>query len=136
LYTAGIFDLSLLDEEVRATCTTKKHYFWFGEVTSAAVLALVFCVPLGIFLSQGTDITLAFIGAAMLFLPLFVFLPRIIRQGMRADTEAIFETFGKNEQVKKIFWTVFAAITGLVLARVVDPVFAQQVAGMIVGMGM
>ncbi len=135
LYTLGIFDLSVLDEEERGTCSVKKHYFWFGEVASAALLALVFCIPLGIFLSGRTDITLAFIGAAMLFLPLFVFLPRLIRQGMKADTGSILDTFGKNEQVKKVFWTLFAALAGIVLIRVVDPVTAQQVVGMITGMG-
>ena len=136
LHTIGIFDLSVLDEEERATCSEKKHYFWFGEVASAAVLALVFCIPAGLFLSARTESTLAFIGAALLFLLLFVFLPRIVRQAMKADTGAILETFGKNEQVRKVFWTLFAAIAGLVLVRVLDPVIAQQVVGMIAGMGM
>jgi hypothetical protein len=40
----------------------------------------------------------------------------------------------KNEQVKKFFWTVFIAIVGWVMARVVDPVTAQQVAGAIMGL--
>jgi len=133
LYTAGIFDLSALDEEERATCTEKKHYFWFGEVASAAVMALVFSIPTGLFLAARTEPALAFIGSALLFLLLFVFLPRIIRQGMKVDTGAILETFGKNEQVRKVFWTVFAAIAGLVLVRVMDPVIAQQVVGMIAG---
>jgi hypothetical protein len=133
MHTVGIFDVSVLDGEERATCSEKKHYFWFGVVVSAAVLALVFSVPLGLFLTARTEPTLAFIGAALLFLLLFVFLPRIIRQGMKVDTGAIFETFGKNEHVRKVFWTLFAAITGLVLARVVDPVTAQQVVQIIAG---
>jgi hypothetical protein len=41
----------------------------------------------------------------------------------------------KNEQVKRLFWTLFVAMAGLVLAKVVDPVTAQQVVGMITGMG-
>jgi len=45
------------------------------------------------------------------------------------------EAFGKNEQVKKVFWTLSVAMAGLVLARVVDPVTAQQVVGMIIVMG-
>jgi hypothetical protein len=45
------------------------------------------------------------------------------------------EVFGKNEQVMKVFWTLFVAMTGLVLARVVDPVTAQQVVGIITGLG-
>ncbi|MFA4848455.1 MAG: hypothetical protein WC626_01885 [Methanoregula sp.] len=135
LHTVGIFDLSVLDEEEQTTCTVKKHYFWFGDVGMAAVMALVFSVPLGLFLAQRTDITLAFIAAALLFLPLFVFLPRLIQQGMKADTAAILDTLGKNELVKKVFWTVFATLAGLVLVRVVDPVTAQQLVGMIAGIG-
>jgi hypothetical protein len=34
-----------------------------------------------------------------------------------------------------VFWTVFVAMAGLVLARVVDSVTAQQVIGIITGMG-
>jgi len=133
--TIGIFDPAALTEEERSNYAKKQHYFWFGEVASAVVLALVFSVPLGLFLAQRTDITLAFIAAALLFLPLFVFLPRAIQQGMKADTAAILDTFGKNEQVKKVFWTVFAAMAALVLVRVMDPVTAQQLVGMIAGMG-
>ena len=81
------------------------------------------------------EITLAFIGAAVLFLPLFVFMPKIMQQAMKADTDAAIEAFGKNEQVKRVFWTLFVAMAGLVLARVVDPVTAQMVVGMIAGMG-
>jgi hypothetical protein len=36
---------------------------------------------------------------------------------------------------KYVFWTLFVAMAGLVLARVVDPVTAQQVVGIITGMG-
>jgi hypothetical protein len=43
--------------------------------------------------------------------------------------------FRKNEQVKKVFWTVFIAMAGLVLARVIDPETARQVMGIITGMG-
>jgi hypothetical protein len=41
--------------------------------------------------------------------------------------------FGKNEQLKKVFWTLFVAMAGLVLARVVDPVTAQQILKIIIG---
>ena len=78
---------------------------------------------------------LAFIGAAVLFLPLFVFLPKLIQRAMKADTAAAIEAFGKNEQVKKVFWTFFISMAGLVLARVVDPVTAQQIVGLITGLG-
>ena len=40
-----------------------------------------------------------------------------------------------NKQLKKVFWTLFVAMAGLVMARVVDPVTAQQVVGMIAGIG-
>ena len=75
--------------------------------------------------------SLAFIGAAVLFLPLFVFLPKMIQRAMKADTDAAIEAFGKNEQVKKVFWTFFIGMAGLVLARVVDPVTAQKIVGII-----
>ncbi|MDD1687835.1 hypothetical protein [Methanoregula sp.] len=135
LSVLGIFDLSVLTDAERLNYAEKKHYFWFGEVGMAAILAGIFAVPLGIFLAGRAEITLAFIGAAMLFLPLFVFLPKLIQRAMRADTDAIIDAFGKNEQVKKVFWTLFVAMAGLVLAQVADPATAQQVVGMIMGVG-
>jgi len=65
-----------------------------------------------------TELSLAFIGAAVLFLPLFVFLPKLIQRAMKADTAAAIEAFRKNEQVKKVFWTFFISMVGLVLTRV------------------
>ena len=97
----------------------------------AAMLAGVFAVPVGMFLAGRAEITLAFTGAAVLFLPLFVFLPKILQQAMKADADAAIEAFGKNEQVKRVFWTLFVVMAGLVLTRVVDPVTAQQVVGVI-----
>jgi hypothetical protein len=58
-----------------------------------------------------------------------------MQHAMKTDTEAAINAFGKNEQVKRVFRTLFVAMAGLVLARVVDPVIAQQMVGMIVGMG-
>ncbi len=135
LNTLGIFDLSGLTNAERLNYAVKRHYFWFGEVGMAAMLAGVFAVPLGIFLAGRAEITLAFIGAAVLFLPLFVFLPKLIQRAMKADVDIVIEAFGKNEQVKRVFWTLFVAMAGLVLARVADPVTAQQVVGIITGMG-
>ena len=135
LNTLGIFDLSMLTDAEKLNYAVKRHYFWFGEVGMAAMLAGVFAVPLGIFLAGQEEITLAFIGAAVLFLPLFIFLPKLIQRAMKADTDAVIEAFGKNEHVRKVFWTLFAAMAGLVLARIVDPVTAQQVLGVITGMG-
>ena len=106
-----------------------------SQVGMAAILAGVFVVPPGISVASRTDTSLAFIGAAVLFLPLFVFLPKLIQRAMKADTDAAIEAFGKNEQVKSVFWTLFISMAGLVLARVVDPATAQQIVGLITGMG-
>jgi hypothetical protein len=104
-----------------------------GEVGMAAVLAGSIAVPAGIWFAGQTETSLAFIGAAVLFLPLFVFLPKLIQHGMKADTEATIDAFGKNKQVKKVFWTLFVAMAGLVMTRVVDPVTAQKIVGLITG---
>ena len=98
LNTLGIFELPELTDIERLTYAEKRHYFWFGEVGMAAMLAGVFAVPLGIFMAGRTEITLAFIGAAVLFLPLFVFLPKLKQAAMKADTDAAIEAFGKNER--------------------------------------
>jgi len=98
-------------------------------------LAGSIAVPAGIWFAGKTGISLAFIGAAILFLPLFVFLPMLMQQGVKADTDAVINALGKNEEVKKVFWTLFVAMAGLVLARVVDPVTAQQIVGIITGVG-
>ena len=135
LNTLGMFELPALTDIERFTCTEKRHYFWFGEVGMAAILAALFAVPLGIFLAGRAEITLAFIGAAVLFLPLFVFLPKLMQKAMKADAGAAIDAFGKNEHMKKVFWSLFVAMAGLVLAQVADPVTAQQVLGMITGMG-
>jgi hypothetical protein len=135
LNALGIFDLSVLTDSEKLNYADKRHYFWFGEVGMAALLAGVFAVPLGIFLAGRAEITLAFIGAAVLFLPLFVFLPKLIQRAMKADADAAIEAFGKNEQVMRVFWTLFVAMAGLVLARVVDPATAQQIVGIITGFG-
>jgi hypothetical protein len=133
LNTIGVFDISALTVAERLNYAEKRHYFWFGEVGMATALAGTIAAPLGLFLSGKAEATLAFIGAATVFLSLFVFLPKIIRRGMKVDPETVVEAFGKNEHVRKVFWTVFAAIAGLVLAQVADPATAQQVVGIITG---
>jgi len=52
---------------------------------------------------------------------------------MKVDTDSVLDAFGKNEQVKKIFWTFFIATAGLVLAQVMDPETAQRIVGMFAG---
>jgi len=127
LNTLGIFDLSTLTDSENVNYDQKKHYFWFGEVGMAGILAGSIAVPAGIWFAGQNELSLAFIGSAVLFLPLFVFMPKLIQCGMKTDTDAVIDAFGKNEQVKRVFWTLFVATGGLVLARVVDPVTAQQV---------
>jgi hypothetical protein len=60
-------------------------------------------------------------------------LPKLIRQAMKADTDAVLIAFGKNEHTKKVFWALFAATAGLVLAQVVDPAAAQEIVGILAG---
>ncbi|MDO8871574.1 MAG: hypothetical protein Q7V05_02445 [Methanoregula sp.] len=135
LNTFGIFDLSALTDAERANYTQKRHYFWFGEVGMAGILAGSIAVPVGIFLAGRTENSLAFISAAILFLPLFVFLPKLIQWAMKTDTDAVIDMFGKNEQVKKVFWSLFVVMAGLVLTRVVDPVTVQQILGILTSAG-
>ena len=99
----------------------------------AALLAGNIAVPAGFWFAGITALPLAFIGTAVLFLPLFVFLPRPIRFAMKADTDAVLDAFGKNEQIKKVFWALFTATAGLVLTKVVDPATAERIARMIAG---
>ena len=135
LNTLGIFDVTTLNDNENVNYAQKRHYFWFGEVGMAGILAGSIAVPAGIWFAEQTEVSLAFIGAAVLFLPLFVFAPKLIQCAMKTNADAVIDAFGKNEQVKKVFWTLFVAMAGLVLARVVDPVTAQQIVGILSGVG-
>ena len=89
-------------------------------------------MPAGIYLAGRTGIALAFILAMIVFMPLFVFLPKLIQRGMQADAQAVVDAFGKNEQVMKVVWGLFIAIAGLVITKVLDPgMMAQQVVGVL-----
>jgi hypothetical protein len=101
LNTIGIFVLSTLTDTENVNYTQEKHYFWFGAAGMASILAGSIVVPAGIWFAGQTEISLAFIGAAVLFLPLFVFMPKLMQYGMKADTEAVIDAFGKNKQIKK-----------------------------------
>ena len=134
LHAIGMFDPSeLTNGEKPQDMAEFRTWFCLGETCMAALLAANIAVPAGIWFAGLTVLPLAFIGAAVLFLPLFVFLPRLIRYAMKADTDAVLDAFGKNEHTKKVFWALFAATAGLVLAQVVDPKAAQDIAGMIAG---
>ncbi|MDO9326545.1 MAG: hypothetical protein Q7T80_16465 [Methanoregula sp.] len=86
----------------------------------ATMRAIVFAARVGIFLVGRAEITLAFIGAAVLFLPRFVFLSIIMPRAMKVDEVAAIGEFVKNEQSERVFWTVFVAMAGSQLVRVVD----------------
>jgi F0F1-type ATP synthase assembly protein I len=86
-------------------------------------------LPTRIWFAGQNEISREFIGAAVLFLPFSVFLPRLILRAMKVDAEAAIEAFGKNEQVKRVFWILFISMAGQVLTRVMDPVTAQQIVG-------
>jgi hypothetical protein len=101
LNTAGIFDPAALTDPERAVYAERRDYFWFGEVTSAAVLAGAFTVPLGIYLAGKSGSVLSFTIAAMIFLLLFIFLPRLIRLAMKTDGETVLDLFGKTSSSGK-----------------------------------
>jgi hypothetical protein len=134
LHAIGMFDpAGLTDEEKAQDMAEFRTWFCIGETFMAALLAADIAVPAGFWFAEITALPLAFIGTAVLFLPLFVFLPRFIRSAMKVDTDAVLDAFGRNEQTRRVFWALFAATAGLVLAQVVDPKTAQEFAGIIAG---
>jgi hypothetical protein len=135
LSTVGIFDPAALDDDEKAILARDRHYFWFGEVAAAAALAGLFTVPIGMILAEKSGSTLSFTIVAMIFLLLFVFLPKLISKAMSTDTDTLIQLIGKNEQVKKVFWSVFVILAGFVLAQVVDPAMAREILALITGMG-
>jgi hypothetical protein len=134
LHAIGMFDPAVMTEEEKAEDPAEyRTWFCLGETGMAALLAANIAVPAFFWFAGITALPLAFIGAAVLFLPVFVFLPKFIRYAMKADTDAVLEAFGKNEQVKKVFWSVFIVLAGLVLAEVADPATAQAILAAITG---
>jgi len=65
----------------------------------------------------------------IVFMLLFVFLPKLIQQGMQADAQAVVDAFGMNEHVMRVCWALSMALIGLVITKVLDPCMAQQVVG-------
>jgi hypothetical protein len=134
LHAIGMFDPAVMTEEEKAEDPVEyRTWFCLGETGMAALLALNIAVPAGFWFASMTALPLAFIGAGVLFLPVFVFLPKLIRYAMKADTDAVLGQFGKNEQTRKVFWALFIATAGLVLAEVVDPATAQAILAAITG---
>ena len=93
--------------------------------------ATISVVPAGVWFAGMAALPLTAIGPAGVFLPLFVFLPRIIRYAMKADQDAVLGQF--EERADEVFWTLSIATAGLVLAEVVDPATAQQILVAITG---
>jgi len=135
LSTLGIFDPGALADDEKEAYARRRYCFWFGEVVSSAALAGIFAVPFGMLLGLKGSTAAAFTGAALIFLLLFIFLPKLIRLAMKTDTEQILELFGKNEQFRKVFWAVFVTLAGLVLAQVADPATAQAILALLTGSG-
>jgi hypothetical protein len=136
LHAIGMFDPAVMTEEEKAEDPAEyRTWFCLGETCMAALLAMNLAVPAFFWFAAIAPLPLAFIGAAVLFLPVFVFLPKLIRYAMKADSDAVLEAFGKNEQVKKVFWSIFIILAGLVLAQVVDPVTVQAILAAIMGAG-
>jgi hypothetical protein len=135
LNTLCVFDFSALTPIEQENYVLKRHYFWFGEVGMAAILAGIFAVPVGFWIAGRVDTSLAVIGSVVVFLPLFVFIPKVIRFWRKADTDVVLEAFGKNKLVKKVFWAVFVTMASLVLVQIVGPESARQVIGMMSGIG-
>ena len=133
LHAIGRFDVEILTLEERIDCGDERAWFGAGEALMAAMLALTLTVPAGLWFATQTSPALACTGTAAIFLPLFVFLPKLIRYATAADTEAVVIAFGKNEQVKKVFWAAFTALTGLVLAQIAEPGVVEQVIAAVAG---
>ena len=77
LHAIGMFDpAGLSNEEKVQDMAEFRTWFCLGETCMAALLAANIAVPAGVWFAGITALPLAFIGTAVLFLPLFVFLPR------------------------------------------------------------
>ena len=91
-FTSTFAPLSQLNVEILSNPSSVSALF-LGRYTASSDSSLmrfagVFAVPLGIFMAGRSEITLGFIGASVLFLPLFIFLPKLIQEAMKADADA------------------------------------------------
>ena len=75
LHATGAFDLADLSGEERAGVAEQKSWFWLGEAVMSAFLAGIIAVPAGCWFATRTELPLAVIGAAVLFLsqPIAIF---------------------------------------------------------------
>lgn len=133
LYAIGRFDPESLTPEEKIDCGEERAWFGFGEVVMAGMLSLSITAPTAAWLVQKSGPAPALTAAVLLFLALFVLLPKLIRYAAKTDTDAVIEAFGKNEQMKKVFWTIFLALAGLVLAQVAEPGMVEKVLTVLAG---
>lgn len=131
LHAVGKFDPTRLAPEERIDTAAERSYFALGETAMAALLALSIAAPAAFLLARTAAETLT--AAALLFLPLFVFLPKLIRYAAKADTEAVIAAFGKNEQIRKVFWTVFLALAAGMLGNLPDPSVTPEILAILAG---
>ncbi|WP_292345576.1 MULTISPECIES: hypothetical protein [unclassified Methanoregula] len=88
-------------------------------------------MPAWVLLSEKGRSMLSFTIAAMIFLLLFLFLPKMIRKAMSTDIDTIIQLIGRNKQMKKVFWSVFVILAGFVLTQVLEPEMAREILALI-----
>ena len=91
LNTLGIFDISVLTDIERLTYAEKRHYFWLERWGWPRCWPVCLRFRSESFIAGRTEITLAFISGAVLFLPFFVFLPKLMQQAMKTDVDAVID---------------------------------------------
>ncbi len=133
LHAMGTFDPAGLTADDRIDTANERVWFALGETTMAGLLALTVAAPAGYCCAKDAGPVPALTAAVIIFLPLFVFVPKLMRYATHADTGAVIVAFGKNEQIKKVFWTVFFALASLVLAQVAGPETVEQVLAVLAG---
>ena len=135
LHAIGLFDpVDLTPTGLDPDPAEYRAWFGLGEICMAGIMAGIIAIPAGCWFAGRTELPLAVIGAAVIFLPLFVFLPKFTRWAMQVNTGAVLDAFGRNEHLRKVFWTLFIALASLLLARIVDPATAQQIIAVLAGM--
>jgi hypothetical protein len=85
LHAIGMSDPAVMTEEEKAQDPAEfRTWFCLGETCMAALLAADIAVPAGFWFASITTLPLAFTGAAVLFLPLFV-LSKVVRPETREE---------------------------------------------------
>jgi hypothetical protein len=89
LHAIGMFDPTeqLTDDDLMADPAGYRTWFGLGEAFMACLLAGTIAVPAGIWFAGRTELSLAFTGAGVLFLPLFVF--QRVHQNPKVEKNAL-----------------------------------------------